>query len=128
METFAERLVSFRKAQKLTQTDVAERIGKTKSAVAAYEASRVEPSMKDLVVMAEMFQCSIDELITGKKVSVLKTEDQQNENIEYYQKVIENLRETIHILSGKALVGKLKAYLMTQRVYMDTLLGTPGLN
>jgi DNA-binding XRE family transcriptional regulator len=47
----------------LTQSEVAERIGKTKNTVASYEAYVTLPDIKTAQAMAEIFGMSIDDII-----------------------------------------------------------------
>ena len=46
-----------------TQTQVAERVGKTKNTIASYEAYTTTPDIKTAQDMAEMFGMSIDDII-----------------------------------------------------------------
>ncbi|MBQ5655966.1 MAG: helix-turn-helix transcriptional regulator [Bacteroidaceae bacterium] len=47
----------------LTQSEVADRIGKTKNTVASYEAYVTLPDIKTAQAMAEIFGMSIDDII-----------------------------------------------------------------
>lgn len=46
-----------------TQTEVAERIGKTKNTIASYEAYTTAPDIKTAQAMAELFGMSVDDII-----------------------------------------------------------------
>lgn len=52
-----------RKSKGLTQDEVARVIGKTRSAVGLYETGYREPSLENLIKMAEYFSVSIDDLL-----------------------------------------------------------------
>lgn len=60
---FRENLKKLRKEQKLTQADLAEKLGYGYTAISKYESGRNEPSIKDLKRLAEIFKVSVDELI-----------------------------------------------------------------
>lgn len=46
-----------------TQTEVAERVGKTKNTIASYEAYTTVPDISVAKAMAEMFGMSLDDII-----------------------------------------------------------------
>ena len=47
----------------LTQTEVAERVNKTKNTIASYEAYATVPDIKTAQAMAEVFGMSIDDIV-----------------------------------------------------------------
>lgn len=47
----------------LTQLEVAEEVGLSQRAVSAYERGDIQPSLKNLIKMAEYFSVSIDDLL-----------------------------------------------------------------
>jgi DNA-binding XRE family transcriptional regulator len=47
----------------LTQTQVAEGVGKTKNTIASYEAYTTIPDIKTATAMAEMFGMTLDDII-----------------------------------------------------------------
>lgn len=58
-----ERLRLLRKEAGLTQEELAQKIGKTRSAVAGYEAENKEPGIDTLVRLAQIFGVSLEYLI-----------------------------------------------------------------
>lgn len=61
-----DRIKMARKAKKITQSDLAERVGVKRSTVGSWEINRREPSGKDLCEIAEILEVSTDYLL-GKK-------------------------------------------------------------
>ena len=57
------RIALLRKQQKMTQNDLARRLGITYQAVSGYETERREPSFDILYKMADVFGVSVDYLI-----------------------------------------------------------------
>lgn len=57
------RLKEKRKAAKLTQTDIANKIGITQAGYAFYENGRNEPDIETLRKLADLFETSVDFLI-----------------------------------------------------------------
>ena len=57
------RLKKIRKANKMTQTDVAKALGITQTAYGNYELGKRNPKPEMLRKMSRIFGCTIDELI-----------------------------------------------------------------
>ena len=57
---FAQRLKQARKEMKITQVELAERIGMTQSSYTNYEQASCEPSMTKLLQFANIFNVSLD--------------------------------------------------------------------
>jgi len=57
-----ERLKEKRAKSKLTQKDVADRLGITQSTYAYYESGRNEPDLETLTKIADIFETSLDYL------------------------------------------------------------------
>ncbi len=58
-----QRIKELRLSKKLTQQELANRIGVTTSAIGMYELSKRKPSYKVIVKMAIFFNVSVDYLI-----------------------------------------------------------------
>ena len=61
--TYSERLIEIRKAQSLTQVDVARGTGLSEVAVQNYEGGRRKPSFDALIALADFFNVSLDYLV-----------------------------------------------------------------
>lgn len=60
------RISALRRQKGLSQAELAKRLGVSPSAVGMYEQGRREPSAETLVALSEVFQVSVDYLLTGK--------------------------------------------------------------
>ena len=60
---FAKKLIEMRKNRHLTQAELAEKLGMSRSIIAYYEASAKNPTLETLSRMAGFFSISISELI-----------------------------------------------------------------
>ncbi|MBU3087459.1 helix-turn-helix transcriptional regulator [Clostridium gasigenes] len=60
---FSDRLRELREDNGLTQDDVAERLNLTRQSVSSYEKGNSEPSLANLVKLAELYNCSCDYLL-----------------------------------------------------------------
>ncbi len=56
-----------REARRMTQADLAKRIGITQQNVNSYETGYKVPPLRVVVAAADMFRCSTDEMI-GRKI------------------------------------------------------------
>jgi transcriptional regulator with XRE-family HTH domain len=65
MNDFKDMLVYLRKRQGLSQQDLAERVGLTKSAISMYEQGARKPSYEMLEALADYFNVDID-FLTGR--------------------------------------------------------------
>lgn len=59
---FKNNLIQLRKLKKMTQEDIAERIGVTRQAVAKWEAGETMPDLDKSKLLAEIFDVSLDDL------------------------------------------------------------------
>ena len=65
--TFGERLKHKRERKELTQCEVAKKLGTSNETVFRWEHDMVLPSLINLISLADVFQCSLDELV-GRKI------------------------------------------------------------
>ncbi len=63
MSEFGKQLAHFRRAAKMTQGDLAEKLGISKSAVSMYETGNREPDLDLLEEIADTFHVSVDDLL-----------------------------------------------------------------
>lgn len=64
---FGQRLTELRKAKKLSQEEVAEKINVSRQTVSKWETNQSTPDFDKIIPLCELFEISTDELITGKK-------------------------------------------------------------
>lgn len=65
---FGDILRQKREERRMTQTDLAERIGTTQQNVNSYETGYKVPPLRVVVAAADVFRCSTDEMI-GRRIS-----------------------------------------------------------
>lgn len=115
MEGLGNRIQELRKSIKLSQTELAERIGISKSQMIRYENKGVQPPADVLNKFADIFSTSIDFLINGdtgeKAQSALKTTELLNQF-----KEIEQLPEDEQITIVKFLGAYLRDF-KTRKAY-----------
>ena len=67
MSSFAKNLRRIRKANLLTQDELAQKINVTRQAVSNWERGCSEPDIQTLIALAEALQVDANELIFGRK-------------------------------------------------------------
>lgn len=65
---FGDVLKQKREERRMTQADLAERLGVTRQNVSNYETGYKMPPLRVVVAAADVFRCSTDEMI-GRKIS-----------------------------------------------------------
>ena len=60
MKIFGARLREVRKSKKLTQKELAEQIGIKQNSYSDWETGKNEPSLENLVKLADLFEVSLD--------------------------------------------------------------------
>lgn len=78
-------IAGLRKEKGLTQEQLGEKVGVTNKTVSRWETGTYLPSADALLIMSELFDVSINELLSGKKLT----------EKEYKQVAEENLQQTI---------------------------------
>lgn len=65
MKTFGENLKYFRKVNKISQRDFAEKLNTTQQRVSEWECDKVEPSLYNIIKILKVFDISFEELTDG---------------------------------------------------------------
>lgn len=86
----SERMKELRKANNLTQSELAERIGVSLGAIKHWEQNKGEPNTATLISMAVLFNVSIDYLVGRSPIRELVINDS---DIQRVIEVVEDLPE-----------------------------------
>lgn len=94
--SFSEQLKEMRLSKRMSQRELAEVLGFHSTAIANYEAGRSEPSISNLIKLANKLNTSIDELVGKLEVepvfNITKSFKQRNIIIEIIN-ILKNLSE-----------------------------------
>lgn len=73
---FEENLRELRKQQGLSQEELAEKLGVSRQSISKYENGSVYPELDKLMVLCELFHCTMDDLLKGdvKEKGLLRKE------------------------------------------------------
>lgn len=88
VQKIGELLATLRKEQKLTQEELGEKIGVTNKTVSRWENGNYMPPVEILLILSKQFNVSINELLSGERLS----SEQYKENAEEY--IVDNLIKT----------------------------------
>ncbi|WP_337381411.1 helix-turn-helix transcriptional regulator, partial [Ruminococcus sp.] len=73
----ANRLLQYRKKHNLSQEDLANKIGVSRQAVSKWERAEASPDTDNLILLAEIYGVSLDELLKGESNNSSKSEAEQ---------------------------------------------------
>lgn len=113
---FNEKLQYFRKKSNLTQEELAEKLFVSRTAVSKWESGRGMPSISSLKAISEVFNVSIDELLSSEEI-IEVAEKEKKENIKSFKNIIFGIIDLMSIiflfipLFGKEINGYI--YLVT---------------
>ena len=84
----ADRIRYLRDKSGLTQTDLANKLGISRSAVNSWEMSLTSPSLANLVEMSKIFKVSLDYLVSASEKLLVDISDLSTEEKEVILKLI----------------------------------------
>lgn len=93
MILLGKRIKELRNKYRLTQTELANQVGVTKSTIAAYENDSRLPSYDVLIKMADVFKITIDSLLLNRSETILDAHDLNVEQIEILNIMIAYFRK-----------------------------------
>ncbi len=89
---FGTRLKELRKQYGLTQQQLAERVGVTKSVISFYELKERAPSPDVLTKLSYIFHVSTDYLLGIERVKTLDVSGLDDEDVKAVQLIVERLK------------------------------------
>ena len=90
----AERIKYLRESQNITQSDLAKRLGITRSSVNAWEMGVSVPSTQYIVELSEVFQVSTDYLLGVKTSATISVDGLNDEDISLLYSIIQHLKNS----------------------------------
>lgn len=94
MVLIGKRVKKLRTKYKFTQTELAKKVGVTKSTIAAYENDSRQPSYEVLIKMSEVFKVSIDSLLLNRSESIIDVSGLSPEQIDLLENIIFYFRKS----------------------------------
>ena len=95
-------IAELRKEQKLTQEQFGEKIGVTNKTVSRWETGNYLPPADALLVMSQLFDVSVNEILSGKRLSAEEYKEAAEENLTHTLKSSSfSLKEKIDFYKAK---------------------------
>lgn len=88
-----DKIRNLRTSKNMTQKELSDRLGVSKSIISSYESGARYPSFDVLIKLARVFHVSTDYLLGLEKKRVLDVSDLTNTEIEAIEKLIEFFRD-----------------------------------
>ena len=87
-----QRIADMRKALDITQTQLAKKLGVTRSAVNAWEMGLSTPQLKHVIMMADIFHTTVDGLVSTPTKTIVDISDLSEQEQETILNMIDCLR------------------------------------
>lgn len=100
--TLAEKIYELRKNNKLSQEQLAEKIGVSRQSISKWESGETSPELERVVALSQVFNVTTDYLLKSKDIDELtiRTEHLEKEQNEFREKMILNQIKNIRIWSS----------------------------
>ena len=90
---FGLRLKELREGKRLSQTDVADRLGVKRAKISGYERNTITPSVEQLVKLAVLYNTSLDYMMGMENRSYLYLDDLSESQQKTVLDVVDRLKE-----------------------------------
>lgn len=87
---FGHRIQQLRKSKGWSHADLAKRLGKKASSISSYETDAKAIPVDTLILLAELWDVTIDELIYGENVEILSVKSLSPEEKQLVSELIQN--------------------------------------
>ena len=108
---FGDNLKNLRKSKKLSQEELAEKVGVSRQSVSKWETGEAYPEMNNILMLCKIFHCNINELVNDSLMDVSSLDEEIKMNVvkfkEEKQRKVKGLSKAIYIASRviQCLVG-----------------------
>lgn len=110
----SEKILNLRKANDLTQEQLAEKIGISRQSVSKWESGQATPELDKIVALCDIFHITTDQLLKPSELDLLSVKTQMLEN---QQKSLENVIQKKE-RKKKTILGCVSIYLIAFAIMM----------
>ena len=96
MQTIGEKISALRKQRKMTQDELAEKMGVSSQAVSKWETNMSIPDLPSLINLADFFGITLDELVRDRKPDVRLVPEEQRREMERVERDERNAAIRLH--------------------------------
>ena len=106
---FGDKLVELRKKNGLSQEELAEKLGVSRQSVSKWESNNTYPETDKIIQIANLFDCSMDDLINDKVVDIDSTLRKNKNNLNnVWDSLLEFITKTVNMFSKMKFTEGLK--------------------
>ncbi|MBP5242684.1 MAG: helix-turn-helix transcriptional regulator [Clostridia bacterium] len=102
---FYEKLIELRKKAGLSQEELGDKIGVSRQAVSRWELGTTTPELDKLLLLSEVFNCSLDELVGKEPLDSTATESPRDDKNEEKRTVVQFVRPEYEYKSKTTVCG-----------------------
>lgn len=105
---FGDNLKAFRKNRKMSQEELADKVGVSRQAVSRWEVGDAYPEMSNIVALCSIFHCNINDLVNDNIVDIDSFDNETKEGITKFkkeqQKRMKGISKTIYIITNIVMI------------------------
>lgn len=131
---FGDNLKQIRKSKKISQEELAEKLGVSRQSISKWETGENFPSMQNIMCLCDIFKCKINDLVHENfvdidsldeeiKMSVVKFKKQKQKKMKMISKVIYVLSKIAKIVSevgvGILLIAMIVVPFISKNIHVD---------
>lgn len=110
---FGDKLIELRKKNGYSQEELAERLGVSRQSVSKWESNNTYPETDKIIQIANLFDCSMDDLINDKITDVESTQRKNRNNVKkIWNSFLEFITTTIDMFSKMKFIEGLKCIIV----------------
>lgn len=106
---FCDNLRNLRKQRKISQEDLAEKVGVSRQSVSKWECGEAYPSMDNILILCEIFKCKLNDLVHENLKDIDSLDEEVKMNIVKFeknkQKKVKNLSKLIYIIARICMIA-----------------------
>lgn len=111
---FSEKLLTLRKANNLTQEQLAEKLDVSRQSISKWESGQATPELEKIVVMSALFDVTTDYLLKSSEIDDLSV---KTEMLEKQQQMMLVREQNQHQIFGGCVMYALAVYIIFSAVY-----------
>lgn len=98
---FGDKLIALRKKNGLSQEELAEKLNVSRQSVSKWESNNTYPETEKIVLICNLFNCSMDELINDKITDIDQFERKEKNNFNViFDSLLEFITKTVDMFAG----------------------------
>ena len=107
---FADNLRNLRKSKKISQEELAEKVGVSRQSVSKWETSEAYPEMNNILELCKIFNCNISKLVNDKMIDLDSLDEEVKMSVVKFKK--EKQKQMKGISKIISVIGKIGAIVL----------------